>query len=86
MPPGGGRLGPGFLTEEEIQNKPKVTGALIKRIFSYLKPYKAQLLFVLIAILCSAVLTLMPSVLTGRIIDDGLIAKDLNKLIFYIAL
>ena len=86
MPPGGGRLGPGFLTEEEIQNKPKVTGALIKRIFSYLKPYKAQLLFVLISILCSAVLTLMPSVLTGRIIDDGLIAKDLNKLIFYIAL
>ncbi len=86
MPPGGGRLGPGFLTEEEIQNKPKVTGALIKRIFSYLKPYKAQLLFVLIAILCSAVLTLMPSVLTGRIIDDGLIAKNLNKLIFYIAL
>ena len=86
MPPGGGRLGPGFLTEEEIQNKPKVTGALIKRIFSYLKPYRAQLLFVLIAILCSAVLTLMPSVLTGRIIDDGLIAKDLNKLIFYIVL
>ena len=86
MPPGGGRLGPGFLTEEEIQNKPKVTGALIKRIFSYLKPYKAQLLFVLISILCSAVLTLMPSVLTGRIIDDGLIAKNLNKLIFYIAL
>ena len=86
MPPGGGRRGPGFLTEEEIQNKPKVTGALIKRIFSYLKPYKAQLLFVLISILCSAVLTLMPSVLTGRIIDDGLIAKDLNKLIFYIAL
>ncbi|MBP0962311.1 MAG: ABC transporter ATP-binding protein [Oscillospiraceae bacterium] len=86
MPPGGGRLGPGFLTEEEIQNKPKVTGALIKRIFSYLKPYKAQLLFVLIAILCSAVLTLMPSVLTGRIIDDGLIAKNLNRLIFYIVL
>ncbi len=85
MPPGG-RLGPGFLTEEEKKNKPKVTGTLIKRIFSYLKPYKLQLLFVLIAILCSAVLTLMPSVLTGRIIDDGLIAKNLNKLIFYIVL
>lgn len=82
MPPGGGRLGPGFLTEEEKQNKPRVTRGLLKRIFSYLKPYRIQMLFVLAAILCSAVLTLMPSVLTGRIIDDGLIAKNLNKLIF----
>ena len=86
MPPGGGRLGPGFLTEEEKQNKPRVTRGLLKRIFSYLKPYRIQMLFVLAAILCSAVLTLMPSVLTGRIIDDGLIAKNLNKLIFYIVL
>ncbi|MBP1590464.1 MAG: ABC transporter ATP-binding protein, partial [Oscillospiraceae bacterium] len=86
MPPGGGRLGPGFLTEEEKQNKPRVTRGLLKRIFSYLKPYIIQMLFVLAAILCSAVLTLMPSVLTGRIIDDGLIAKNLNRLIFYIVL
>ena len=50
--PGPGRgLGPrGFLTEEEKQNKPKVTWPLIKRILSYLKPYWLQFVlgFVLI--------------------------------------
>lgn len=41
MPPRmGGPLGPrGFLTEEEEANKPVVTMGLLKRIFSYIKPY-----------------------------------------------
>ena len=86
MPPPGGRFGPGYLTDEEKQNKPKVTKQLLTRIFSYLKPYRKQFALVLTAILCSAVLSLMPSVLTGRIIDDGLIAKNLHKLILFIAL
>ncbi|MDO4864220.1 MAG: ABC transporter ATP-binding protein [Ruminococcus sp.] len=86
MPPPNGRLGPGYLTDEEKKNKPKVTKDLIKRIFSYLKPYRLQLVFVLAAILCSAVLTLLPSVLTGKIIDDGLIAQNLRALILYILL
>ena len=85
MPPGG-RMGPGFLSDEEKKNRPKVTGALLKRIFSYLKPYWKQMSLVLAAILISAILTLMPSVLTGRIVDEGLIARDMNKLVFYILL
>ena len=85
MPPGG-RLGPGFLSEEEKQNKPKVTKELIQRIFSYLKPYWKQLMLVLAAILCSAILTLLPSVLTGKIIDEGLIARSMNALVKYIVL
>ncbi|MCR4643849.1 MAG: ABC transporter ATP-binding protein/permease [Oscillospiraceae bacterium] len=86
MPPPGGRLGPGFLSEEELKNKPKVTKALLLRIFSYLKPYWKQMALVLLAILLSAVLSLAPSVLTGNIVDEGLIGRDLNKLIFYIVL
>ena len=86
MPPPGGRLGPGFLSDEEKKNKPKVTKALLGRIFSYLKPYWKQMTLVLIAILVSAILTLMPSVLTGRIVDEGLIARKMNKLVFYILL
>jgi len=85
MPPGG-RFGPGFLSEEEKQNKPKVTKELIRRIFSYLRPYWKQMLLVLTAILCSAVLTLLPSVLTGKIIDEGLIARSMNALVKYIIL
>ena len=86
MPPPGGRFGPGYLTDEEKKNAPKVTKELLLRIFSYLKPYWKQMTLVLLAILISAVLTLLPSVLTGRIVDEGLIGKSMQKLIFYILL
>ena len=35
----GGPGGRGFMTEEEKAKLPKVTGALLKRVFSYLLPY-----------------------------------------------
>jgi len=87
MPPGGRMGGPimrGFMDEEEKKNAPKITGALIKRVFSYLTPYWKQLLLVLIAISLSSVLNLMPSILTGKIIDEGLGKRNLKMLIFFI--
>ena len=80
MAPGGGRGGR-FLTEEEKANAPKVTLPLLKRIFSYLTPYWKQMTIVLVCILASSALTLLPSVLTGRIIDEGLIGQDMKKLV-----
>ncbi|MDO4734053.1 MAG: ABC transporter ATP-binding protein, partial [Lachnospiraceae bacterium] len=78
-PPGRG-LGPfgarGFLTEEEKQNMPKVTGQLLKRIFSYLRPYLLQFIIVFITILAAAVVGLFPSIITGRIVDEALIGKN----------
>ena len=74
----------GFLTEEEKANRPKVTLSLLKRIFSYLLPYWKQMVIVLICIIMSSILGLLPSVLTGRIIDEGLIAKDMRMLIILI--
>ena len=69
-PPMHGPRGPrGFLTEEEKQNKPKVTKALLLRILRYLKPYKWHFLLVFFALAVSAVLGLFPSVITGRIVD-----------------
>ena len=62
-------MGRGFLTEEEKANRPKVTGALLKRVFSYLKPYWKQFLLILCAIALSSLLGLYPSILTGRIVD-----------------
>ncbi len=76
----------GFLTDEEKANRPKVTGALLKRIFSWLRPYWKQLLVVFIAISVSSTCSLLPSVLTGRIIDEGLIGKNLSALIILILL
>ena len=73
-----------FLSEEEKENQPSVTPALLKRIFSYLKPYGKQLVLVLICIAASSFLSLLPSILTGKIIDEGLINRDLKALIFFI--
>ncbi|MBO7333351.1 MAG: ABC transporter ATP-binding protein [Lachnospiraceae bacterium] len=86
MPGPGGPMRGGFLTEEEKANKPKVTPELLKRIFSYLKPYKKQFVLILLCLIVSSVLNLLPSVLTGKIIDEGLIAKKMDSLVFYIVL
>ena len=82
---GGGRGGK-YLTEEEMKNRPKVTKELLLRIFSYLKPYWKQFALVLVAILISSIFTLWPSVLTGKIIDEGLIGRSMSKLVTFILL
>ncbi len=78
----GRSLGPkNFLTEEEKQNMPKVTKKLLLRILSYLKPYWIQFIFVFVAILLSATVGLLPSIITGRIVDQALVGEDLALLI-----
>ncbi|MBE6968713.1 MAG: ABC transporter ATP-binding protein [Ruminococcaceae bacterium] len=75
-------LGPrGFLTDEEKANMPKVSWALIKRILSYLVPYWPQFLMVFAAILLSAAVGLLPSIITGRVVDEALVGKDMRLLI-----
>lgn len=90
MPPGGngmgGRMGGQFLTEEEKANQPKVTPELLKRIFSYLKPYIKQLILVLLCIIVSSCFSLLPSIISGKIMDEGLMKKDFRALVYYIVL
>ena len=75
-------LGPrGFLTEEEKQDLPKVDGALIKRILSYLKPYWLQFILVFVTILLSAVIGLFPSIITGKIVDEALVGQNMALLV-----
>ncbi len=83
MPAGAfGGLGPrGHLTDEEKAHRPRVTKALIMRISSYLKPYWLQFLFVFLAILLSAAIGLLPSIITGQIVDHALIDRNLTELI-----
>lgn len=82
-PPGAGRgRGPrGFLTEEEKANKPKITKGLLKRISSYLLPYKWHFLLVFSALAVSAILGLFPSVITGKIVDTIVADSDNLKLL-----
>ena len=80
--PGPGRMGPTrFLTEEEKQNMPKVTKDLLARIMAYLRPYRLQFVFVFIAILISAAVGLFPSIITGRIVDEALVGRNMELLI-----
>ena len=80
--PAPGRFGPrGFLTDEEKKEMPKVTKDLILRILSYLKPYWFQFILVFAAILLSSVVGLLPSIITGRIVDQALVGKDMKLLI-----
>ncbi len=82
--PGPGSRGPmgrGYLTEEEKRNAPKVTAALLRRVLSYLRPYWRQLALVLGCIVVSSVCSVFPSVLTGRIIDEGLIGRNMGALV-----
>lgn len=77
----GGPRGGQFLSEEEKKNAPKITRELLVRVFSYLTPYWKQMVLVFAAIIVSSILSIYPSILTGRIIDEGLIGRDLDALI-----
>jgi len=70
-----------YLTEDEKKNRPKITKQLLIRIMAYLKPYRMQFLFVFVAILISAVIGLFPSIITGRIVDEALVGKNMSLLI-----
>ncbi|WP_106450964.1 ABC transporter ATP-binding protein [Trichococcus alkaliphilus] len=76
----------GFLTDEEKQNSPKITSQLLKRMFSYLIPYWKQLIVSVLAIITSSVFGVFPTILTGRIIDEGLLQQDMPVLIRLIGL
>lgn len=68
---------------EEMVNpsKPEISWPLIKRILSYLKPYVFQFIMVFAAIIAAAVFGLLPSVITGKIVDEALIKQDFELLI-----
>ncbi|MCR5299813.1 MAG: ABC transporter ATP-binding protein/permease [Erysipelotrichaceae bacterium] len=83
---GPGGFGRGYMSEEEKASAPKVTKELVLRVLSYLKPYWKQMVLVLIAIIVSSSFNLLPSILTGKIIDEGLIGRNMDALVRFIIL
>ena len=81
MPAPQGRMRSQYLTDEEKANPPKVTKELLLRILGYLKPYWKQFLLVFAIILVAAVVGLLPSIITGRIVDEALVGEDLGFLV-----
>ena len=66
-----------FLTETELKQRPKVTLDLIKRIGQMLKPYWKHLALLIFTILVSTVFKIMPTILTERILNEGLLVRNL---------
>ena len=81
LPYGGRRAIGRTLTDEEKKNMPKITKAFVKRILSYLAPYKWKLCIVFITIVLSSALGVLPSMLTGKMIDEGLYKGDIPLLV-----
>ncbi len=79
--PGQPRMPKSFLTEEEKKGMPKLTWALLRRILGYLGPYKLQFVLVFLSILLSSAIGLLPSILTGRIVDQALLGRDMALLV-----
>ncbi|MGO4927878.1 ABC transporter ATP-binding protein [Fundicoccus sp. Sow4_F4] len=79
-----GKQGRGYMSREEKANRPVITWAFFSRVMSYMAPYWKQLVLMLTAIGLSAWLNLLPAILTGRIIDEGLIGQDFNRLLWLI--
>lgn len=81
-----GMRGNRYLSEEEKANKPEVTKELLMRIAGYLLPYTKQMIVVLFLIIVSSMFSLYPSIISGRIIDEGLLKQDLGALVRLIIL
>lgn len=72
------------MSREEKTNRPVITWAFFSRVMSYMKPYWKQLILMFTTIGLSAFLNILPAMLTGRIIDEGLIGQDFQRLIWLV--
>lgn len=70
------------LTAGEKRNAPKLTRKFLDRVFHYLKPYRSRYLLSLILVILSAVLSVVPTLLTGQIIDRGIIGRNFELLVW----
>lgn len=67
-----------FLRHDEDQAPPDIDRALIKRVLSYARAYRLQLVIVLATIVIISLLTLVPPLLMRRLIDEAIPEGDLT--------
>ena len=71
-----------YLRYDEEQDRPQVDSALLKRVVAYGRPYRADLVVVLVTILIISLLTLVPPLLMRELIDRALPDKNLRLLTY----
>lgn len=69
-----------FLKYDESKGQPEVDRALLKRVFSYARPYWWQAGLMLVAIVASSLIQLIPPLLYRDLIDNVLPARDIMRL------
>jgi ATP-binding cassette subfamily B protein len=67
-----------FLRHDESQAPPEIDRALIKRVLSYARSYRLELVIVLATIVVISTLTLVPPLLMRRLIDEAIPSGDLS--------
>ena len=74
---GGGK----FMVLSDMGEKPKFTMSLLRRVMGYSKPYRWQLVAMLLLILCSTGLTLLTPLILRNLIDVVIPSGDISRLI-----
>lgn len=69
-----------FLSYDESQGKAKVDRALLRRVWSYARPYLAPLILMLLAIVVTTLIELVPPLLYRDLFDNVLPNKDFARL------
>jgi ATP-binding cassette subfamily B protein len=72
--------------EEQKKRGRKTDARTVRRIVQAFKPYRIQIILVIIAILATTSLGLVNPLLIQRIFDDAILPRNLNKLIIYVAI
>ncbi|HEU4319066.1 MAG TPA: ABC transporter ATP-binding protein [Acidimicrobiia bacterium] len=69
-----------YLKYDEENDRPDIDRALLRRVWSYGRPYKAGLLAILVTIFIISGLSVVPALLLRPLIDDALANQDLEEL------
>ncbi|WP_338254765.1 ABC transporter ATP-binding protein [Dictyobacter halimunensis] len=72
-----------YLEEQKLRGR-KTDARTVRRVAASFKPYKWQVLFVLIAIILTTVLGLINPLLIARIFDDAIAKGNLRLLVIYV--
>jgi len=71
-----------FLRHDDSQTPPPIDRALLKRVLAYARPYRRQLVLVLITIFVISSLSLVPPLLMRSLIDTAIGNKDIRLVTF----
>ena len=67
-----------FMRHDESQSAPQIDRALVRRVLGYARPYKGQVVVVLITIVVISLFSLLPPLLMRALIDTAIPAGDLR--------